>query len=113
MTLSSEQMRELERQSAEFGEAHKSYLAEAIDAVRTTRSTHAASRLLSLLSKTARRDQSEAIRVVRTWLDERLRDEPGVSSDRLLLELGWLRRMCVVRAAEKKHTSGHRNTGRQ
>ena len=97
MTLTSTQMRWLEAQSKDFGEAHKASLAEAITAVRTTRSPHAASRLLGLLSRTARPEPRKALMDMRTWLDQRLHGEPGISAERVLLELGWMRRMCIGR----------------
>ncbi len=102
MTLSSSEMKRLEAHGASFtAEGHKSYLAEAINAVRTSGEPRVALQLLVALSASARSDQKAAISDVRKWIERRLREEPGVSPQRFLLELGWLRRLCVTRLAEQ------------
>ncbi|MGB1015589.1 MAG: hypothetical protein ACPG4T_15745 [Nannocystaceae bacterium] len=97
MTLTSSEMKQLEQQSASLGSKHKSYLAEASNAIKLADNPRAGLHLLAALRSTARPNQKDAISDVRRWIDNRLRDEPGISTARLLLELGWLRRLCVVR----------------
>lgn len=98
MTLSSTEMQRLEEQSASFHKpGHKIFLSEAMNATRGSLSPLASVKLLSMLSRNARKDQQDAIRDVRRWIDGRLRDDPKITTERFLLELGWLRRMCVAR----------------
>lgn len=104
MTLRSTEMRRLEAQSATLqSKGHKSVLAEAINATRVSRDPRASLQLLLALSKHARKDQKQALDDVRRWIQDRLREEPTVTADRLLLELGWLRRMCVSRLEGAMH----------
>ena len=77
MTLSGSEMKLLEAQSASFGEAHKSCLAEAINAIRGSGDPRAAVRLLTTLSQGARPQQKDAFVDVRRWLEGRLRIFPG------------------------------------
>lgn len=100
MTLRSSEMKRLELQSASFkAEGHNAYLAEAINAVRASGDPGAAVQLLTALWNGARANQKDAINDVRRWIEGRLREEPGVSAQRVLLELGWLRRLSVARVA--------------
>ncbi len=100
MTFSSAQMRDLETQSSAFCKEHSTYLADAVNAVRVSGHCRSALHLLDALARNARRNQQEVIADVRRWLERRLRDAPEISPDRLMLELGWLRRMSVARDAE-------------
>jgi hypothetical protein len=101
MTLSHSEMKHLELRSASFiAEGHKAYLPEAINAVRTSGQPDMALHLLAALSSNARGNQEQAIADVRRWIEHRLREEPSMTAERFLLELGWLRRLCVTRLAE-------------
>ena len=106
MTLSSREMKRLEQHSALLGaDRHKAYLAEAIDVLRSSGEVRLVLRLLTALWHGARGNQKEAIGDLRRWIESRLLEEPKISAERMLLELGWLRRMCVVRSAERPKRS--------
>lgn len=100
MTLASKDMERLWKDSSPLhGRNHKGWLGEALNAVRSTANASAAAELL----RQRRRDvgsepERKAIDDVIGWLERRVRSEPRLAIPRLLLELGWLRRMAVVRA---------------
>jgi len=102
MTLSSQEMKVLEAESASFAGEHNTYLAQAIDAIRRSGDPQAAARLLRALSRSrdARPKQKTAQVHVSRWIVERVRSEPEVAAERIILELGWLRRLSVARNAE-------------
>jgi hypothetical protein len=102
MTLSSREMKQLELHSASFvAEGHNAYLSEAINAAQTSGRPDMALQLLKAMSGDARGNQQQAILDVCRWIERRLREEPSIPAERFLLELGWLRRLCVARLADR------------
>ncbi|MCB0219396.1 MAG: hypothetical protein KDH09_06855 [Chrysiogenetes bacterium] len=96
--MSSRQMRILMAQSAGLSEKqHKSAFSQAITALRRTGNPRQVTALLSTLERDARPLERAAYEDLRRWIDARLREENELSVEGLLLELGWLRRMCVAR----------------
>lgn len=104
MTLRSDEMARLWSDSSKLhGRNHKAWLAEAMNAVRTTRDPRLAIELLEKLRRGQRsKNERDAIADVGRWLEQRVRREPRVPLERLLVELGWLRRMAVTRQGAHK-----------
>jgi len=94
----------------------KSYLAQASESLRQSSNPIDTLVLLHALRGTGyarRSDQQEALDAVGCWLEQRIRRELVISSERLGLELGWLRRMTIAQrkeeeVARKAHTGEQR-----
>lgn len=114
MTLSSVDMERLWNESSRFfGHNHKTWLGEAFNAVRATGDLSGAVELLRQVRRDAAREaERNAVDDVVGWLDRRKRAQPTPTKPRLLLELGWLRRMSVVRAASHQGDERGRSGGR-
>jgi len=98
MTLSTTQMQRLQRQSEAFRDSGcETYFQAAMTAVKESKSPSAALWLFDALRKGARRKQESAIEDVRRWIKGRIAEEPTVSAEQFVLELGWLRRMYIAR----------------
>lgn len=104
MSLHAQDMQRLERHAREIAtRASLTYLADALRCLCDTRDPIEALALLRALwgSSHARRDnQRAALEEAGRWLEERIRREPGISSGRLALELGWLIRLVSVHGTE-------------
>ena len=113
MTLQSTNMGRLWKDSSPLhGRNHKSCLAEAMNAVRSTGEPKLAVELLRKIRRDVGSEQErKALDDVVGWLERRLRTEPSVTTTRLVLELGWLRRMAVVRAATHGEDDERRSGG--
>ncbi len=103
----SQEMQALEREGERFDQRnHRTYLELAIGCARTGATPTEVLRLLVMLWGTAharRSDQLAALNDVGEWIESRLAREPGLTADRLILELGWLRRIAVARSSESRH----------
>lgn len=110
MTLSSSDMNRLWKDSSPLhGRNHKGWLAEALNAVRSTGNARVAMELLRQMRRDVTGEQERtAIDDVVGWLERRVRTEPNLETTRLLLELGWLRRMSLIRAATHPEDGGRR-----
>lgn len=113
MTLRSSDMARLWSDSSKLhGRNHKGWLAEAANAIRTTGDPRHAVELLERLRRGQRsKNERDTIADVNHWLEQRLRREPRMNPERLLVELGWLRRMAVTRQAAHRMTTKHGNRG--
>lgn len=102
MTISSRDMKRLWADSSPLhGRNHKAWLVEALNALRSTGDPGKAMDLLQSMRRDGGSDQERrAIDDVVGWLQRRLRSAPRPDTTRLLLELGWLRRMSVIRVAQ-------------
>lgn len=101
MTISSRDMERLWADSSPLhGRNHKAGLAEALNALRSTGDPGKAIDLLQSIRRDGGSEQERrAIDDVVGWLRRRMRLDPKPDANRLLLEIGWLRRMSVIRVA--------------
>lgn len=103
MRLGSEDFARLAQDARNLNEQSKAYLSDALESLRQEQDPVVTLQFLVALSGSpyARRDeQIEALDGVGRWLEERLHRDPGITIERLRLELGWLRRMVVANHAE-------------
>lgn len=102
MSLTAPEMKRLEDDAREMASDNcRGYLSDALQCLRDTCDPIAPLELLHLMWGTGhakRPDQKTAVDDAGLWLEERLGREPGISPDRLALELGWLRRLVAVHA---------------
>lgn len=100
MSLNARDMQHLERQAREIAtRGSLTYIATALGCLLETLDPIAALALLRALwgSGHGKRDKQKAgLEEVGRWLEQRIRREPGISPERLALELGWLRRLVTV-----------------
>ncbi|MEX1365472.1 MAG: hypothetical protein AB1Z98_20260 [Nannocystaceae bacterium] len=101
MTLRASEMKRLWADSSPMHQKnHGRWISEASNALRSTLDPKRAVTLLKELRRLNGRDRERrALDDVLSWIERRLRTEPNVPVDRLMLELGWLRRMSVTRVA--------------
>lgn len=99
MTLTSEEMLRLERDSEAFAPGHVRHLEQARSLVRTTQS--ALELLEVLLRLWDQSNQNDKVRInhVGRWVERRLREDSEIDASRLDLELGWLKRISKTRPA--------------
>ncbi|MCA9655589.1 MAG: hypothetical protein KC501_37110 [Myxococcales bacterium] len=103
MTLRASEMKRLLADSSRMHEPnHAKWIAEAVNALRSTRDPRGAITLLKTIrSHNNRERERRSLDDVLSWIERRLRTEPTVEVGRLMLELGWLRRMSVTRTAAR------------
>ncbi|MBM3677892.1 MAG: hypothetical protein FJW96_08430 [Actinobacteria bacterium] len=91
----------LEQQALTLGGDVGTYLAEAVHALRRGDDPVDALRLLADISSSyaSRREQRNALNRVGTALSSRIRRDPHVAAERLLLEVSWLKRLTTGLAA--------------
>jgi len=115
MRLTPQDHRTLQSEAAQFSARnHAHYLAEASECLRLTRDPIAA---LTLLVKmwngphAKRTEQLTALNVVGGWLERRLDRDPGITPERLAMEMGWVRRLAIY--AQETAKSSARGQGRE
>lgn len=103
MTLRSFEMKRLWAVSSKLHERnHLKWLTEASNALLTCRDSQQAISLLRALRKHNKRERElRSLDEVIAWLERRVLTDPEVTPERLMLELGWLRRMSVTRTAAR------------
>ena len=110
MTPLRDRLRQMEHEVARFhlssddrNHNHERFLSEALQSLRGASDPLEALRLLEALQRSSyarRPEPRQALADVGAWLGQRLRAEPNVDRDTLALELGWLRRVVVIRLAK-------------
>jgi hypothetical protein len=101
MNLTALEMKQLAEDARTMGSC-RGYLSDALQCLRDTGDPIAPLALLRALWSAgyAKRDhQKLALNDAGQWLDKRLGREPGISFDRLALELGWLHRLVMIESA--------------
>jgi hypothetical protein len=100
MSLTALEMKRLEGDARDIAsESCRGYLSDALQCLQDTGDPVAAIELLRAMWGTGhakRPYQKDALADAGGWLEERLGRDPGISRERLALELGWLRRLVVV-----------------
>ena len=104
MTLHASDMSRLWADSARMARGNPGrWLSDALQCIRTTGDGAAAVMLLQKLRQYANRhEEQRSIDAVVKWIERRLHTRPRVTASRLMLELGWLRRMSVIRTAARR-----------
>lgn len=105
MSLTAHDMRELDDDARQCAtESCRGYLADAVRSLRDTGDPVATLALLHAMwsSHARRRNQKAALDDAGIWLERRLVHTPGISVDRLALELGWLQRLITIHIARDK-----------
>jgi hypothetical protein len=100
MSLTAPEMKRLEDDARAIASGNcRGYLSDALRCLQETHDPIAPLELLRAMwsgGHAPRPDQKIALDDAGQWLEERLGREPGISPDRLELELGWLRRLVSV-----------------
>lgn len=119
MSLTAIEMKRLEDDARAMAANHsRGYLSDALQCLRETSDPIASLELLRAMwgaSQAKRPDQKAALNEAGQWLEKRLDRDPGISPDRLALELGWLRRLVTVHGGtddDDEARDDRRNRGR-
>ncbi|HEX7843724.1 MAG TPA: hypothetical protein VF469_39895 [Kofleriaceae bacterium] len=110
MSLTAVEMRRLEEDARAIATSScRGYLSDALQCLRETGDPIAPLALLRALWSAghAKRDhQKLALDDAGQWLEKRLAREPGVASERLALELGWLHRLVTIQSETDSDFAG-------
>ncbi len=106
MSLTSKEMKQLEQEGAQFRENDITFLAQAQKALDMHGDPVDLLELFKVMWNDKRPHEREALDRIGCWLEGRLSREFGVGRARLLLELGWLKRLARIHGPAPKDRDG-------